>query len=684
MRAILLLTTAVLIAGPALAEDQSAPAQEDTAKHGGIEPEIVVTAPFGRTRTDALSTLDVVSGVELARDLRSSIGDTLARQPGVSATSYSPAASRPILRGQQGDRVRVLTDGIGSIDVSTSSVDHAVAINPLLADRIEVLRGPGAILYGSNAVGGVVNVIDRRIPRSVPSEAVHFDGRAGYGSAADEVSGGGVIDLPLGSGFVAHADGSYLKADDLGIGGYVLSRPLREAAAAAGQTDLAGLKDKLPNSDVRFFDYAGSLAWIGDNANLGVAVSQFRNTYGIPVRYPVGDPEGEAEVVELAQKQTRVDARGEVDLGGFLKSARFRFGWADYTHSEIAREDGAVNTTFDTTGYEGRVEAEQNRIGVWRAFHGVQFSHRNLDVVGAEAFLPPSQTGNIGLFTLHEFDLGKVTAEAGLRYDNQKVTSDAVDFERSFDAVSISLGAAYRLNDAWRVGLNLSRTERAPTADELLANGPHAGTQAFEIGDPGFTTEKARSAELYVRGGDRRASFEAAVYYTSYKDYIEQFPTGAVEDDLPVFLYRQASANFWGFEVQGQAVFATIGGFDLAADALIDYVRGEIDSAGPPPRIPPLRVLGGVEVRGEGFTGRIEAEHVTKQDRIADFETPTDGYTLVNASLSWSPLGSGNATSLTLSGNNLGDVSARRHASFLKDYAPLAGRDVRLTIRLSY
>ncbi|HEY1144912.1 MAG TPA: TonB-dependent receptor plug domain-containing protein, partial [Allosphingosinicella sp.] len=252
--------------------------------HAGDDEAIVVTG-FRRNREDVLSGTSIVAGVELTRELRPTIGETLAAQPGVSATSFGPNASRPVLRGFQGERVRILTDGIGSLDVSNTSVDHAVAINPLTADRIEVLRGPAALLFGSAAIGGVVNVIDSRIPRRVPDEAVHAEGILTYGSAANERSVNGALDVPLGGGFVAHVDGNYSKTDDLEIGGHVLTRALRAQAAASPDADvraLADLKGRLPNTAAETSDLAAGLAWIDGDTNVGFSVNRYDSLYGVP------------------------------------------------------------------------------------------------------------------------------------------------------------------------------------------------------------------------------------------------------------------------------------------------------------------------------------------------------------------------------------------------------------------
>ena len=661
--------------------------------HDRPAPEIVVTAPFARSRTDLLSGASVLSGAELSREIKPTIGDTLARQPGVSATSFGPNASRPVLRGFQGERVRVLTDGIGSFDVSNTSVDHAVAINPLTAERVEVLRGPSALLFGSGAIGGVVNVIDRRIPRQIPDEAFHIAGTATYGSAADERSGGAALDVPVGGRIVLHIDGSHSKTDDLDSGGFILSAPLRAAASASGDSDiaaLAGLKGKIPNSAGRTWDVAGGASIITDSGNLGFSVTRYDSLYGVPVRYAL-DPAGEAEEVRLDVKQTRADFRAEVETGGgFVDKIRTRWGWADYEHAEIEAETGEVGTIFTHQGIEGRIELVQAESKGRKGATGGQIFIRDLNIIGDEKFLPKSETQQYGLFTLQEFDLGAVKAEIGGRYEHSilSAAADATlgnpDLSRRFDAFSASAGASIGILEGWRAGLNVAHSERAPSAEELFANGPHAGTQAFEIGNPGFVKEKSNGIEVTLRGAGDGYSFEASAYHSWFDDYIYESQTGAIEDGLPVFQYAQADARYHGFEVEGSLRLAQFGEWAIVADGLADYVRATITSAGPAPRIPPLRLLGGLEAQSDGAQGRIEIERVENQRRTAAFETPTSGYTMVNASVALRPFGKENPASLILAANNIFDVTARRHASFLKDFAPLAGRDVRVTARLSF
>ena len=674
---------------PGAAQPAPAPAPPQNY-HAPEQREIVVTG-FRRNRTDVLSGTSVVTGDELTRDLRPTIGESLAHQPGVSATSFGPNASRPILRGFQGERIRVMTDGIGSLDVSNTSVDHAVAINPLTADRIEVLRGPSALLFGSSAIGGVVNVIDARIPRRVPDDPVHVEGLATYGSAANERSGNLLIDVPLGSEFVVHVDGNYSKTGNMRTGGYLLSPALRRQAEASPDPDiqaLADLRGRMPNSQGRSWDIAAGAAWIHGDNNVGFSISRLDSLYGIPIRFSL-DPAVEAEQVRIDLKQTRVDGRAEIDTGsGFIDSIRLRGGYSDYQHSEID-ETGAIGTTFFNTGYEARLEAVQSIRNGWGGGFGAQYYHRALETVGDEKSLPPNRTSQLGLFVLENYATGLWRAEAGARYEHQSVDADAdaiignPQLSRSFDAFSGSIGAAYG-TPRIRFGVNLSHTERAPSAEELYVNGPHPGTQAFEIGDPDLNKERSNGVELTLRGAGDGYSFGASAYYIWFSDYIYEQQTGAIQDDLPVFQYLQADARYRGFEVEGSARLARLGAVTLNADALADYVNATIQSTGPAPRIPPFRLLGGLEAQSDRITGRVEVEWVNHQNRIAAFETTTPGYTMVNASLAFHPFGHGNQSSIVLSANNIFDVEARRAASFLKDYAPLAGRDIRISAHLMF
>ncbi len=725
------LASAALGASPALAQQtnqpdpedqqqeaaQPQPAAQEPPAHEGHEhheeaPEIVVT---GVRQLDILAGTSVLSGEELQRDVRGQIGETLTRLPGVSATSFSPGASRPVLRGFQGERVRVLTDGIGSIDVSSTSADHAVTIDPLTAERVEVLHGPAVLLFGSQAIGGAVTVIDRRIPRSVPEEGVHGDVLGVLGSAAEERSIGGAFDFALGSGFVAHVDGTLRKSDDLRTGGFVLSPELREEQfeiaeeeleeghpdEAAEALELANLRGEIPNSATEQQTVGIGLALIRDSFNIGGSISRFESNYGVPSRPGAGHGHHEEEGVEESDggedkeeehgeapvtidlKQTRYDLRGGYEFGsGFFESARLRMGAANYEHTEFEGEE--VGTVFKSDGVEGRLEFAQREQGGWTGASGVQYFTRDFAAIGPEAFVPPNESRQLGLFTLQEIDLGRVGLEAAARYERSRAEAHTLGLERTFNAFSAALGASYEVDPRVRVGLNLSRSERAPAAEELFANGPHIATQAFEIGDPNLDTEKSIGAEAYVRVEKTGFEFNVTGFANRFNDFIYQEETGFEEDELPVFQHRQADATFYGFEAEASARLFEAGGFRFVADAVADYVRATIKGGGPVPRIPPLRLLGGLEAQSDQVDGRVEVEWVNEQDRVAEFENPTDGFTLFNASLAWRPWGKAREASLVLSANNIFDVEARRHASFTKDFVPLGGRDIRLSARFGF
>ncbi|MBK6707799.1 MAG: TonB-dependent receptor [Sphingomonadales bacterium] len=687
-------------ASPAIAQQQTdADAADDDFHRTG---EIVVTAPYFE-RLDLLAGTSALSGEDLAQQSRGQIGDTLLSLPGVSATSFTPGSSRPVLRGFQGNRVAVLTDGIGNIDASNTSADHAVTIESLTTERIEVLRGPAVLLFGGQAVGGAVNAIDKRIPRAVPKEAIHVDALAGYGSAADEWSGGASVDLPLAARFVIHADGSYRKSDDLRIGGFQIASVSRAEVLELADDEeseghpedadklreAANNRGRVPNSAVETWTAGVGTAFIDDGGNLGVSFSIYDTKYGIPGRpgvghhHEAGAPVADEEAVTIGLRQYRADLRGEVETGGgFLEKLTFRAGYADYQHTEF--EGDEVGTIFKSQGFEGRAEAVQANRNGWRGASGIQYMSRDFEATGAEAFVPPNRTRQLGLFTLQEFDLGGVHLEAALRYDRASQEAQTLGINRSFNNVSAAFGAAYLVGDL-KIGINASRTGRAPSVEELFSDGPHIATQAYEVGDPTLRSEKAWNAELYARFDSTNLDATLTVYSNWFDGFIYEDSTGAEEDDLPVFQYFQSDARFWGVEADVSARLGHVDGFDVVIDGVADYTRASIsDGGGPVPRIPPLRLLGGLELQSGSLDLRGEVEWTDGQRRNAAFETETAGFTLVNASANWRPFGRNRNISLIASANNLFDVTARRAASFTKDYVPLSGRDFRLTARFSF
>ena len=691
-----LVAISLAISAPAHAQENATAPKAAAAQTDDFHSadEIVVTAPYVE-RLDILSGTSTVSGEILAEKTRAQIGDILTQLPGVSATSFAPGASRPVLRGFQGNRVAVLTDGIGNIDASNTSADHAVTIDSLTTERIEVLRGPAVLLFGGSAVGGAVNVIDKRIPRSVPDEPVHIDALASYGTAAREVAGGASVDIPLGDRFVVHTDASYRKSDDMRIGGFLLSRSARaealgfaDAQQALGNVteagfarDLANARGGLPNSGVETWSAGAGAAFIDSGGNLGVSFNIFDTKYGIAERPELGvAPEEGGVAIDL--RQYRFDLRSEVELGdGVFDKLRVRSGFADYRHVEL--EGGEVGTLFLSEAIETRAELTQNDRGGWRGASGVQYLTRNFDAIGAEAFVPPTQTRALGVFTLQEFAFGELDTEIALRFDRADLDAKTLGLARGFNNVSAAIGAGYNIG-ALKLGVNLSHTGRAPAVEELYSNGPHLATQSFEVGAPDLRSEKSWNGELYARFDGDAFDFSATAFANRFSSFIYEGETGAVEDDLPVFQYFQRRARVWGIEAEASARLATFGAFNLTADGVADYVRTNIRGEGPAPRIPPLRLLGGVELKSAIIDIRGEVEWTDAQTRVAGFETPTDSFTLVNASATWRPFGRDRNIAIIASANNIFDVDARRAASFTKDFVPLSGRDFRVTARFSF
>ncbi|MBV1917493.1 MAG: TonB-dependent receptor [Sphingomonadaceae bacterium] len=716
-----------------MAQDGNSGHEHDaSAVHGETSRDIIVTADYV-DRLDVIGGQSVVVGDDLVRDLRGQIGDTLTSQPGVSATSFTPGASRPVLRGFQGERIRVLTDGLGSLDVSNTSTDHGVTIDPLTAERIEILRGPAVLLFGSQAIGGAVNVIDRRIPRSVPENGFHIDGQAGFATAADDGSLGVAADFSLTPNIVAHVDGSYRRSKDLRVGGFVLSPSLRadqleiateeleeghleEAEEAQELTELHG---RVPNSGVETYSVGGGLSLINEGGSLGFSFGYYDSEYGVPSRPGVehhhdededehededhedGDHEDEHEEeghgdvpVTIGMKQWRTDVRAQINAsGGFIDSVRMRLGYADYEHTEF--EGDEVGTMFSSQALEGRLELVQANRDGWRGVTGIQAFVRDFEAIGAEAFVPPNKTSQIGVFTLQEFELGKLSLELAARYERSDISSNTVRTEsdhgaptvavdRSFDAFSGAIGLSYDVAPDVRIGITGSRAARAPSAEELFASGPHIATQSFEVGNPDFDGEKSWGLEGYIRGEAGPLRFSLSGYAQWFDDYIYEVATGNEEDALPVFQLYQAGARYFGMEGEVEARFLDTEAFDLTGSLVADYVDAKITGGGNVPRIPPLRIRGGISGDAGVFGGRVEVEHVFAQNDVSAFETPTDSFTLVNASLQWHPFGSEDETVIVLSANNIFDVVARRHASFTKDFVPLAGRDLRISTRLSF
>ena len=694
-----------------LAQDARDTDREDTAGEDANSvvhtDRIVVRAP-GVDELSVVAGTSIVQGEDLLRNQTGQIGDVLDSLPGVATTGFAPGASRPILRGLDGERVRVLLDGIGNIDASNTSADHGVAIDPLTAQRIEVLRGPATLLYGSSAIGGVVNVTDRRLPRAVPEGGYDVEAMAAYDTAYDLRQLGAAFDLALAPDFVLHLSGSWRETDDFEIPGFQLTEDLRadlladaaeeeeegEFEEAEELREQAGITGFVPNSATETYSFTAGLGYIGSGLRVAASAGYYDTFYGIPSG-PGGhhheegeededeiEEEGEEEeIVSIDLKQVRFDFEAGVALGGFFDELVLRLGHNNYTHTELEGEE--TGTVFDVRGTEGRIELTQAPTDNWRGAVGAQFYFRDFSAIGAEAFVSPNETEQFGIFTLQELMFGPLEIEIGGRYERTQQSSDVLAVEREFDTFSGAIGAAYTVARDVRVGANLTRTERAPSGEELFANGPHLATQQFEIGDVNLGTESVIGVEGYVDANIGRVQARAAVFYNSFDDFIYLSETGAEEDDLPVFRFLQNDADFYGFEIEASAPLATFSGGSILADVGASYVEAELDSGTPLPRIPPLELSGALEWQSALFDLRGEVEWYDDQNRTAPFEEETEGFTMVNLSAAIHPFRDDRFV-LLLQADNVFDVEGRRHTSFTKEFVPLAGRNFRITARTRF
>lgn len=683
---------------PSGAHAAEAAASGDNSLH--LDEIFVTASPIFRGRYDVIQGTSVLTGDRLAAALRPSIGETLASQPGVTSTFFGPYASRPIIRGFDGDRVRVLFDGIGSIDASSVSPDHETAGDALGAERIEVLRGPATLLYGTSAIGGVVNIIDGRIPEEIAPSGYHGHLIGGYGTNADERFASGALDVGVGEGLILHAGGGWRKTDDYRIPGF-----------ASPEAEEDGVRGRVANSSGRTTSGTGGVSYVWGSGVVGASLQRFTSNYGAPGHHhhheededhdhdhdddheheddhdddhDHEDEHGHAdEIVRIALRQTRVDLKGEVrDLGGFIAAVRARAAYGDYRHDEL--EDGAVGTTFVNRGWEGRVEAVHAPIGAMNGVFGVQYRLRDFEAIGAEAFSPPSRTRQVAGFLLESAVVGPWRFEAGGRLEDTRISLPGAATERDFLSAAASAAAAYELAPNTLFGVTASWTERPPTAEELFSDGPHLATSQFELGNPALKEEAAVNLEATLRRSAGPVTGSVSVYRTWYDRFIYAQDTGLEEDGLPVFQFVATDARFTGLE--GEIAWRAVRTADYALtfDAGLDLVRATDTATGLPlPRISPLRYRGGVDFTWRWLDARVEVAGAAAQNRVAAAETPTEGYTFLNARVGVRPLAD-HDVQVVVQAQNLTNAAARPHTSFLKGVAPLPGRDVRLYLRAAF
>lgn len=674
-------------------------AQQTPQKSAAAElPPVVVTAnPLGSELFELVPPVSVLDGRELFLRREATLGETLDRLPGVSSTAFGPNASRPVIRGLDGDRVRLLQNGVGVSDASSLSFDHAVSVDPLLVERVEVVRGPAALLYGGTAIGGVVNTLDNRIPLA-PVSGVGGRAEARFGGAADER--GGAALLEAGNGRVAlHADGYTRRTDDLRIAGRAVSSRLR--AAGGAEDFLLDADGRQPNSSAESHGGGLGVATHWDGGRAGVSWGLFDSDYGTVAE----------EAVRIDMRSRRWDVVAELDdPAPAVSGVKFKFGRTDYQHAEL--EDGEVGTTFLSDSHEARVELNHAQFGLFTGMVGVQLHDTDFSALGDEAFVPGTRSRSRALFVFEEARLGAWKLDLGGRLERASVRSEGggarfgAAQDKDFTPVSVALGALYSFTPNLALAANLSHSERAPTFYELFANGPHVATGVYELGDDVLAKERSNALDLALRWRRGPHSASVGVFHSRFGNYLalassgnsrgadgelnpvdgdgDGVADGSGEEILPEFAYQGVPAALSGFEAEGRFRLLERGA-TLDLELRGDYTRAKRRDTGEPlPRIPPLRVGAALDYRLEGFGARLEVNHARRQNRVGDNELPTDGYTLANAALFYRFGPAGQRWEAFLRANNLFDREARNHVSFLKDIAPLPGRGVLAGVRATF
>lgn len=632
-----------------------------------LDEMIVSAGGAAMRRSEAYQAASVVTSRDLLARGEASLGESLSHVPGVSSTYFGPGSSRPIIRGIGGDRVRVLEAGIGLGDASSTSPDHAVGVEARGADRIEIIRGPATLLYGSSAVGGIVNVFDQKIVREPPTEALsgHVEGLGG--SVADERTGSGAVTLRR--GFVSlTASGLWRDASDYAIPGFATADP-DPGAVASGTLDNSALETRRGSAGVTL---------VGDRGYVGVGFSVQRSDYGVPL-----------EPITIDLDQERVDFEGALRFErGPFRSVKARLGLADYEHVELEGEE--IGTQFFNDSFEARLESDHSFSAGTQGSWGAQVALSDFEAIGDEAFVPPSETRSVAVFAHEELRATeRCVFQGGLRYERQSAESTATGTERMDDAVSASLGVNVDASGLLTLSGSASRSVKLPNTQELFSNGPHAATQSFEIGNPSLDPETALGLDLTTHVHGDRVRGSVSFFVTAFSDYIHEVATGAQQDGLDEYVFTQGDARFIGFEMEGEVDIVegdpSANAPHVALEIMADLVRAKLTERDENlPRIPAARLGGGVNYRQGPFVVRGSVRRTLEQDRVGSFENPTPGFTMAEGSVSYRLFTGRTFHDVTLVLSNLTDTEARLHTSFLKDVAPLPGREIRLVYRLNF
>lgn len=700
--------------------------------------EIVITAPFEASEAQTALPIGILSGEALREKAANSLGDTLKNEIGMANASFGTGVGQPIIRGQTGNRVSVLQNGISLTDASNVSPDHANGTEAILADRIEVIRGPSTLLYGSGAVGGVVNVIDNRIPSELRDHP-HFQIEQSNNSVNDENKTIIRLDASMGS-FGFHLDAFTRENDNVDISGFAIDEAAVEAIEELaeslhtdegheeeheeGEEEFENSRGFIGNSDGEGNGFTIGTSYVGDRGFFGFSIAEIENEYGLPPgthghghgEEEHGDEDHEdededhdeegheedVEFVRIGMEQTRYDFKGQFDFqDGFFESIKANIGYTDYEHRELEIfEDGGVEvgTLFSNQGTEARFELKRARTGDWEGVWGFQLSNTEFSAIGEEAFIPRSDISNVGIFAVERYQKDRLTAEIGFRFEDSEVNPVGA-CQSDNTASSVSGSVLYDLNDESNFLIAGARSERAPTVEELFSNIAvdscsqlaneelvlHAATGLFEIGNASLDKEVSNNIEFGYRKHSGAVTGEISAYYNRIDDYIFLNIGGETVDEQFIANYQASDAIFTGIEAELSVSVYDNNGINGELTVFGDVVNAEFDAGGNVPRIPPAKV--GAELRyfGDSWSAHMHVTRIGDQNDPGFLEFETGGYTLVSLYADYHvPVGGDSEFKLFARADNLLDEEIRNHASLLKNFSPEPGRGVTLGLRFEY
>ncbi len=634
-----------------------------------VDKVIVTASPFSdQDELQSVQPAVVVGKEALVKDRAASLGDTLSTQAGIQSSSFGPGASRPIIRGLDGPRVKTAENGVGTLDVGTISPDHAVSAEVLGARQIEILRGPATLLYGSGAIGGLVNVVTDRIPQAhSDGTRLLFDGRLSTAEHTRDI--GGQLRTSAGP-FAFTGEASDRRTDDY--------------ETAHG---------KLANSDTATKNASVGGSYILANGFIGVGVNRFESNYGIP----------SPDAARIDLSRNRVETLGEINNVLGLERVRFSATNNQYKHAEI-ESTGAIGTVFRNNASNARFDLQTTPMAGWRTVFGAEVERAEFSAIGAETIVPVTQTKSHALFAVTERKFGAGRLEIGGRFERVSHSPEApVSLpDRSFSLANGSIGYQWQLDNISAISASYSHAERAPAIEELYSKGAHVATLTYDLGNAQLAKERSQNIDVAYKLQSHAWSVRASVFRNNVKnfiygasvdengdgvaDHVNTAGEVVVNGELLKREFVNVNARFTGAELS--LGYAPTQGFGFTA--MSDTVRGVIvsESGSNLPRISPSRIGGKLTWRGganNAWYTDVGATHVFEQDRVASFETSTPAYTRVDASIRYRMAFANNRSAeLYILGRNLTNRDIRVHTSFLKDFAPMPGRSLFLGVTTTY